>query len=963
MERSTSEAPGSLAFGRFRLLPHRRELLADGQPVKLGGRAFDVLMALVEARGAVLSKDALMARVWPGRIVEENALQSQISDLRAAFGADRDLIRTVSGRGYQFTGDIRVISGGPDERGPVDIAKPATALAPTNLPEPASELIGRDAVLGDILGLADMHRLVTLTGAGGIGKTRLALAAGRQLLPRFRDGVWLADFSPIADPGLVPVAVAVAVGLELGAFEVSASHVAQAVAEREVLIVLDTCEHVIAAVSALAEAVLGSGRRVRLLATSREPLEVEGEWVYPVHPLVVPAEAPEEQDDLPQSGAMQLFIERARAANPRFLPDRRAVTQVAAICRQLDGIPLAIEMAAARTSIFPVDEIATRLKDRFRLLTAGRRTALPRHQTLRAAFDWSYELLPEAERVIFRRLAIFAGPFGRDAATAIVASPPDLASWQIIEGLSSLVTKSLVVAEIDHRTQFRLLDTTRAYALEKLDASGEPDRLARSHAEYYRGLFEQAEIEWEAKSSADWLTEYGRHIDNLRAALDWAFSANGDKQIAIALTVAAVPLWIQLSLTEECRAHVERALAANDAQVDRHSRNEMKLRSAMGACLLYMRGDVPEIEASWRRALDLAEDLNDTEYQLQSLWGLWSFHMPCGQHDFALELANRFSALAANRADALDRLIGEQMIGMSQHYLGDQAAARRHIERVISDYAAPESISHIGRYQIDLGVMARVFLARILWLEGFQEQALRAAEVGIAEATTIKHATSLCYALALGACPIALLVGDLALAERYINALLNSSNKRALARWHSFGRSFRGLLMIRRGDTTRGLRLLQSGLNELGSARSGLLWLIKLFEADALTKAGQISEGLAAVEDAMEPCEHTGDRWRMAEMLRIKGELIFLQDTSRRESAEDHFRQALDWARRQGALSWELRAATSLARLLRDHGRSADALELLLPVYQRFTEGFDTPDLRTAKTLLEVLGNEDCRSQ
>src|SRR6516162_8815799 len=234
------EAPAGIAFGRFRLLPHRRELLADGQPIKLGGRAFDVLMALIEARGAVVSKNALMARVWPDRIVEENNLQWQISALRAAFGADRDLIRTVSGRGYQFTAEIDTVEAGtavaapqPDPRAARPDGGIPGGLAPTNLPEPISELVGRDDVLGEILSLASAHRLVTLTGAGGIGKTRLALAAARRLLPQFADGVWLAEFSPIADPGLLPVTIAASIRLDLGGGAVSAQRLSQALAGRQ----------------------------------------------------------------------------------------------------------------------------------------------------------------------------------------------------------------------------------------------------------------------------------------------------------------------------------------------------------------------------------------------------------------------------------------------------------------------------------------------------------------------------------------------------------------------------------------------------------------------------------------------------------------------------------------------------------------------------------------------------------
>src|SRR6516162_3697543 len=314
---TASEAPAGIAFGRFLLLPHRRELLADGRPIKLGGRAFEVLMALIEARGAVVSKNALMARVWPDRVVEENNLQSHISALRAALGPEREVIRTVSGRGYKFVGEIRALSEGGDDRASLGpkAAEPE-ALPPTNVPEPVSELIGRDDDLAEVINLVGGHRLVTLTGAGGIGKTRLAVALARELRPHFADGVWLAQFSPLADPKLVPTTVAAAVGLELGG-EASVQNVAQGLAGRRLLLVLDTCEHVIEIAASMAEAALQAGSELRILATSRELLKAEGEWVYPVSPLAVPT-ADREQRDFLEYGAIRLFLERARAANPRL---------------------------------------------------------------------------------------------------------------------------------------------------------------------------------------------------------------------------------------------------------------------------------------------------------------------------------------------------------------------------------------------------------------------------------------------------------------------------------------------------------------------------------------------------------------------------------------------------------------------------------------------------------------------
>ena len=273
-----AETPAAIEFGRFRVLPNRREVLADGRPLDLGGRAFDVLMALIEVSGAVVSKDALMNRVWPDRIVEENSLQAQIAALRRAFAADRDLIRTIAGRGYQFTGDIRTVAATSNSQPSAGIAHPtSTPSRPTtNLPEPVSELIGRNAELDEILGLTASHRLVTLTGAGGIGKTRLGFAAARHLLPKFADGVWAIELAPLADPELVPVAVATTLGLELASGAASPLSVATALGAKQLMLVLDNCEHVVEAAARMAEALLRANPAARVIATSREPLRVEG---------------------------------------------------------------------------------------------------------------------------------------------------------------------------------------------------------------------------------------------------------------------------------------------------------------------------------------------------------------------------------------------------------------------------------------------------------------------------------------------------------------------------------------------------------------------------------------------------------------------------------------------------------------------------------------------------------------
>ena len=943
----------TFVFGSFRLIPAQRVLLEDGKPLRLGSRALDILVTLVESTGETIRKDQLIARTWPDTVVDEGALRVYVAALRKALGdgqAGRRYIANIPGRGYSFVAPVT-----REQQQPAT-APPDRAVLGGNLPAPLTRIVGRDDIIAALRTQLVRRRFLTIVGPGGIGKTTVAVAIAESVSASYEDGVWFVGLASLPDPDLVASALGAVLGISLpGANAISG--LAGWLRDKHALIVLDSCEHVIGAAAAIAEAILKAAARVSVLATSREPLRAEGEWLHRLSSL----ELPPRSDNLTPEGALQysavqLFNERAIATMDEFALRDDDVAPVLEICRRLDGVPLALELAAARVDVFGVKGLAAQLDDRFTVLTSGRRTALPRHQTLRAAMDWSYELLPETEQLILRRVAVFQGDFTIDAAAA-AATDDRINAVDIFEAIANLAAKSLISTDISSEvTYHRLLDTTRAYALEKLSESGESEPLARRQAEYYRDLFERAESEWEARPTAEWLGDYGRQIDNLRAALDWAFSPDGDASIGMALTAAAVPLWMHLSLMEECCGRVEQALAAIAAGASRDARREMQLHAALAQSLILTRGSAgPKIDAAWTKAFGIATSLDDAEYQLRSLWGLWFHHTNSGRHHVALTLAQRFCSLAATQSDPSDRLIGERLIGTSQYYLGDLLSARHHIEGVLADYVAADDRSHIIRFQVDFGVTARVFLARILWLQGVSDQAMLTAENSIADARAANHANSLCSALALAACPIALWVGDWVAAEHYVGMLLEHSRNHALSRWRAYGRCHHGALAIQRGDLSTGLRLLRAGLEELGDPRSAPL-LFRFVMAEALGRAGQIADGLAAIEEEIVDSERSEERWATAELLRIKGELLLLQGMpGAAAAAEDHFRQALDWARRQGALSWELRTASSLARLWRDQQRVTEARELLGSVYGRFTEGFATADLREARSLLQQL--------
>jgi predicted ATPase/DNA-binding winged helix-turn-helix (wHTH) protein len=558
----TARGAACLEFGRFRLLTRQRELRLGDVPVPLGSRAFDVLLILVEAEGELVTKEELLARVWPGAVVEESNIQVQVSALRKALGEDRNLILTVPLRGYRFTGEVRALDAEGRALPPAGPAPVAPRQVSTNLPAPVSDFIGRESDLRALRELLRHNRLVTVVGTGGIGKTRLGLETARSLLEEFADGVWLAELAPLTDSDLVASAINTALGLQSGAGRWTSERLAAALRGRQLLLVLDNCEHLIGAAAREAETLLRAVPGARILATSQEPLGLDGECSYRLSPLEFPAEETAELAAALRHDAIRLFVARARAADPHFSLTERNVATVATICRRLDGIPLAIELAAARAAALGIEGLARRLDLRFHVLTGGRRTALPRHQTLRATLDWSHRLLSEPDRIVLRRLAVFAGSFSLEAAASVVADSA-LAEWEVIGRIAELVDKSLVVADASGRERrYRLLETTHAYAMEKLADSGEFGSLARLHALHFRDHLRSALGVWEETPSVQWLEAQAPEIDNVRVALDWAFGADGDPAVGIELAAASYVLWYLLSLMQEGRARLERATRA-----------------------------------------------------------------------------------------------------------------------------------------------------------------------------------------------------------------------------------------------------------------------------------------------------------------------------------------------------------------------------------------------------------------
>jgi predicted ATPase/class 3 adenylate cyclase/DNA-binding NarL/FixJ family response regulator len=560
------------------------------------------------------------------------------------------------------------------------------AFVATNLPVQLSSFVGRDAVLTQLFELLAQNRVVTLTGAGGVGKTRLAIQLATQAAGEFSDGVWYVDLAPITDPELVPVTVARALGLPDQPGRSTMDTLLRFIRDRQMLVVLDNCEHLLDASADLVVALLSGAARLTLLATSREAIGVAGEVSWRVPSLSLAGEA------------IELFTDRARHARPDFTPSDDNAATVGEICARLDGVPLAIELAAARVRALSLAEILDSLHDRFRLLTGGARTAVRRQQTLRASVDWSHALLTEPERVLLRRLAAFLGGFDLDAAQAVAGSG-DVQRYQVLDQLTLLVDKSLVVTDnTGGRTRYRLLETVRQYTLEKLGESGEADAVRARHRDHYTALAAlldaPAGIDYEQR-----IEQADTEIDNLRAAFAWS-RENSDVELALTLASSLQPLWLARGRIQEGLVWFDAALADLDAQHAEVAAG-VRARALADRAMLAIRVGAPESLDQAQQALAIAREVNDPALLTRALTA-------CGLIAalFSAELAEPYFAEAIGLARALgdpwrlSQILAGQAMAASN--AGDPIATRAAAEegRDLADAIGDRFNSRLCRWSL-----------------------------------------------------------------------------------------------------------------------------------------------------------------------------------------------------------------------------------------------------------------------
>jgi predicted ATPase len=692
---------------------------------------------------------------------------------------------------------------------------------------------------------------------------------------------------------------------------------------------------------------------VHVLATSREALRIEGEHVYRLEALPCPPDAPGlSAAAIQQFPAAQLFVERALAGGARLEINDTEAAIVSDICRKLDGVALAIELAARRVESHGLEQTAGLLDQHLTLLWRGSRTAPPRQKTLQATMDWSYELLSELERSVLRRLAVFVGLFTLEAALEVIPSS-SLDRAAVFEAIDTLVEKSMVAARpVGAMMRYRLLDTTRAYALELGVDQDERTDLSRRHAAYYRRWLEQTGSEWSSLSTGAERAPHFGAVNNVRAALEWCFSEGGDVRIGIGLAAAAAPVFRAMALFPECHRWSERALAAFDEKT-RGGPDEMQLQASLGLSLMLMRGHDEVAIAALNRSLEIARSTGDHLNEVRLLGTLHFYHLRGGEFRACLRYAERAKDIAGIVEDPAVTALAQTLMGVTLNFMGDLVEARIQLEAAIEagKVSASNRKTHFG---FDNYSWAGNALIRNLWLQGYPEQAKAAIERVFDEAVRTKHPMAL--AMVVNSISVLLWDGDLDAVEEHLEWFVTRAEADDFGPYLHLGQAFRAELAIRRGDVEAGIQVLQSRLEKLHAIGYQLLTVrfnVELVSGFAST--GRYDDALKLADETAQLIEIQGYLSYLPELLRVKGRVLLMMPDRRLDGAEACFAQALELSRAQKALAWQLRTATDLASLWVRRGRSSEAHGLLWPIFEQFTEGGNTADVGAARLLLSGL--------
>ncbi|OGO39011.1 MAG: hypothetical protein A2W35_15210 [Chloroflexi bacterium RBG_16_57_11] len=843
---------------------------------------------------------------------------------------------------------------------------PLTSLneIPNNLPAQPTALIGREAELAEVVKRLSSEgaRLLTLTGPGGIGKTRMALQAAAELIERFKDGVFFVDLAQIRDPASVPTAIAQTLGFRETGDRTVLDELKGQLRAKTVLLLLDNFEQVTTAAPKVGE-LLRDCPQLKLLVTSREALHVRGEYVFPVPPLMLPKIDPKQAtiELLTQYEAVQLFIERAQAIKPDFMVTNENAPAVAEICWRLDGLPLAIELAAARIRLFSPQAILERLGSRLKLLRGGARDLPVRQQTLRDAIDWSFELLNTGEQQLFELLSVFSGGCSFEAVEMAASGIErlDEAGVDILEGLTSLVDKSLIrqVSPETGEPRLLMLETIREFAVERLDADpGFCAAARRAHATYYADFTQR---QWErlaghGREAA--LTELISDLENLRTA--WGYWVEDRDLEKLGKFVDG--LWLLYDARGWYRSTIDLTKDMLDVlstfpPTPERIQQEILLQTGLARALQVIKGFTPEVEQAYTRALELSQAVGEIPELFPVLRGLGSLYGYLGEFEKAGRMAEKILSMAERLDDPGMQVEGHIRLGYIFAVTGKIQMGLDHLEKAIADYD-PDRYG-TPRYQLgnNYGVIGLNVSALLLWMVGLPERALERANHAVALARRLDHPYSLAYALFhAGLLHLWRREADLALMRSL--AVLEIAGEHEYLVWSAVATCLRGAALAVTGQAEEGLAHIHRGIDSYQGLNTAPIFLSLLIfmHAEVCALAGKPTQGLAVLDKGFEVFGAGREDIFSIESYRIKGDLLLAISPPNLSEAERSYLRALEIAQEQGVIMLELRAAIRLARLWKDQAKAEQGKQLLGKAYEKFSEGFTTPDLVEARELLKM---------
>jgi predicted ATPase/DNA-binding winged helix-turn-helix (wHTH) protein len=934
-----SSAAEFYAFGSFRLYPAARVLKSKGETVKLGARAFDVLVALVSRAGEVISQRELLDTVWPNLHVEEISLRVHIAALRKALdkGSETSHLANVPGRGYSFAVPVsrEKITPGSTDAVPVTAAYRPLPLLP--------RVIGREDAVRQITAMLRENTLVTVVGPGGMGKSTAALAVAHSLQDEFGGRICFIELGSLKEPSLLRATVASALGLPVQNDD-PAPQIISHLASLRTLLVFDCVEHLLFEAAALTELLHESVRDLHILITSREALRATCESVYRLEPLKGPPAGEKiTSAEAMKFPAVQLFVERVTRGGTQFELTDADAPVVVRLCQRLDGIALALELAAGRVAAYGLKEVASRLDSDFALRWPGRRTAPPRHQTLAATLDWSHELLSLDERVALRRLSVFAGTFTLEAAEFVAGFG---GTKPVPDSVSELSAKSLLSVDFSGPvTRYRLLDTTRLYAATKAADAGETGMARRRHAEFHRDHLRTASDDEKA-------TTVTADIEDIRAALEWSFGEQGDLPLAVDLAAYSGAIFLGKALFAECIYWMRRAKAVLPETKLEGSEQQLLIQTAGYISVTFGSVFLGSARTEWIEPLHLSTR-KDARWLSLSNQGPWVIAARGAMFEEALERARAFVEMGEQASSADLIALGTWMLGTTLQHMGRLDEARPMLQRAIdldTDQFRRRRIRDTGW---DCRTAAIAEMAHVLGLQGFHKQAREWSARGLAEARLLGIANATNVAMAWSGVNSYLYDPDLDAVEHDVVELLEHARARATPSYEGVALCILGLCQIRRSDFAAAEPLVVKGL-ELCSHTGYRVFtsFVRAQLCEALLTAGEDTEARAMM-DMIDAEECNTEYWSKPDVLRVKG--LLARAAGNDKDAEAQFAQSIDCAQKQGALSWELRSAMDLARLWAARGRGQDAVDLVTQIRGKFREGFETIDLIAAREFLGPL--------